>query len=129
MGYYSQAATTAEYTSRQPDFLHPQAGNSLRLRLSELQVQLEVLEAIRPHDRMHPLYDRFFYSDFACDEFPDTVQGLLQAIAEVKDEIFQQDILGLEEQRLLASIRNTGADQNGQVVFAAVFLPYHSVCA
>ena len=129
MGYYSQAAVTATYTSNQPDFLHPQAGNSLRLRLSELQVQLEELEASRPHDRMHPFYDRFFYSDFVCDEFPHTIQGLLQAIAEVKEEIARQDILWLEEQHLLASIRNTGADQNGQVVFAAIFLPHHALCA
>ena len=127
MSFYARLAMDmTEYTSRQPDYYLPKEHDLLALRLLELESCLRELEAVRPHDRMDPLYDRYFYADFATEDVPYTVQDLLQAIAKVKEQIARRDMQWLERQHFLTAVRNTGADPSGQVVLTAIFLPQES---
>lgn len=98
----------------------------LYFRLAELVDRLEELDEVRPHDPMHPLYDRYFYEDHLTHyyEEPHTVQGILSAIDEVKELITRREKAEDEERRLIAAIRDTGADPNGQIVFVGMFLPF-----
>lgn len=127
MGYYSRKSVEIEEQRVcLPDHSYPSEENMLYFRLAELVDRLDELDAVRPRDPMHPLYDRYFYQDHLIHyyEEPHTVQGILRAIDEVKELIWQREKAEDEERRLIAAIRDTGADPNGQIVFVGMFLPF-----
>ena len=126
MGYFSRKALELEELRIiRPDPSYPSEENVLHWHLAELLDRLEELNEIRPHDPMHPLYDRYFYEDSIVHyyEDPNTVQGVLRAIAEVKELIAKQELELQEQQRFLSAVRDTGADPDGQIVFVGIFLP------
>ena len=95
MGYFSQLAIDNENIQRfDRDGLKYVAEDInkrippkvfLEYQLNLLLEKLEDLEHMRPHDPMHPDFDRMFYSRFHCHyyENPQTAREILSAISEV----------------------------------------------
>lgn len=90
MGYFSNLAL--EFNVVKNDFA-PSKAERLRSRLDFLHKCLEELDAIRPHDPMHPLFDFYFYSDHCTEEFeePTTILGLLSAIRLVEEQLLAEE--------------------------------------
>lgn len=90
MGYFSNLAL--EFNVVKNDFA-PSNAERLRRRLDYLQQCLEELDAIRPHDPMHQLFDFYFYADHCTEEFedPTTVQGFLSAIRLVEEQLIEEE--------------------------------------
>ena len=125
MGYFSRKAVEIEERRRfEPNGNDLPEADVLKFRLAELQDRLDELNEIRSLDVMSPRYDRYFYEDHITHygEEPNTVQGILRAMAEIKELIAEQEQKRQEWQRLVSSVRKTGADPYGQLVFVNVFL-------
>ena len=125
MGYFSQLALTMnERQSFRPDASYPSEINYLELRLGELYNQLEELNAFRPHDPMHPLYDRYFYEDHLPNpyEIPNTVQGVLSAIREAEEMLAKHTRKEENYRQFISAVEHTGAAPDGQYVILCAFL-------
>mgnify|MGYP000009456907 FL=1 len=95
MGYFSECAIdyvqSASY--ERVDYSYPTKQETLNYYLEDLTSALEKLDEERPHDPLHPEYDRYFYSTGKYRYFEVlwaervTVQDLLAAIAEVQELI------------------------------------------
>lgn len=87
--------------------------------------QLEELDRIRPHDPMDPLYDQYFYSDHTAElwELPMTVQGVLDTIRLIDEEIDKTETEEHEHLALLHAVLDTGATPAGQMVLSAKLFP------
>lgn len=95
MGYFSECAIdyakAASY--ERVDYSYPTKQETLNYYLEDLTSALEKLDEERPHDPLHPEYDRYFYSAGEYRYFEVlwaervTVQDLLAAIAEVQELI------------------------------------------
>jgi len=101
MGYYPNRAIEEQEAAAQMyvDRTYPSRRETLEYYLEDLTGMLERLDEMRPHDPMHPQYDKFFCSTgryryyevmWAEDPAP-TVEDVLAAIAEVKDLIWMLD--------------------------------------
>lgn len=126
MGYFSQLALTLdERQSFRPDASYSSEINYLELRLGDLYNQLEELNAFRPHDPMHPLYDRCFYEDHLPNpyEIPNTVQGVLSAIRVVEETLAKRTRQEEEYRQFISAVENTGTAPDGQYVILCAFLP------
>lgn len=126
MGYFSNVdlQQQAHYRER-PDHSYPSQQGILEYYLETLTAKLEELNEIRPHDPLHPDYDRYFYKDYNThyNESPNTVQGLLAAIAEVKEKIHEEQEKRVENLKFYMSAFLTGADPEGQCVLIDAFDP------
>lgn len=127
MGYFSRLAVERmeiEYnynnSGSQDEF------NSLKNQLDYFKDRLEKLDAIRPTDRMHPEYDRYFEENFdTVDLF--SVQGLLLAIDQLTRKIQEEQDKRFEQLNRMISMFNTGEDTDGQQVILAAFWCYPAV--
>lgn len=125
MGYFSRKAVEIQERRRfEPDGNYLPEADTLKFRLAELQDRLDELNELRSLDVMSPRYDRYFYEDYITHygEEPNTVQGILRAMAEIRELIAEQEQKRQEWQRLVSSVRKTGADPYGQFAFVNVFL-------
>ena len=135
MGYFSRETMAwSEQLRERSDWNNPTEEAVLRCQMEELMTQMEELDDMRPRDPLHPMYDRYFYEDHLSRsyEMPDTVQGLLRAIESLRAEIQKREKAIAKRNRFLASVRNTGADEDGQFVLISALMPLMSpetVCA
>lgn len=126
MGYFSEKAIEIEErAARSYDWSYPSRIDRLQFQLEDLQDRLAELEEIRPHDPLDPLYDRYFYEDYIAhyNESPNTVQGLLRAIREVKELIRVEEEKQNNHSIFYLTALLTGADQDGQCVLLDAFAP------
>lgn len=80
---------------------------------------------ICPKDVLHPMYDCRFYADHITEQYemPMTIQGVLRAIEAVKETLEDRKLRETERYRFVASILDSGATPDGQIVMVSVFLP------
>ncbi len=127
MGHFSQRAiTTGSHRSyRRADGCDIFSMDPLQLYLEDLYAVQDELASICPKEPLHPLYDRCFYEDYITEryEMPTTIQGVLRAINSVKEELEDRKLRETEQNRLVASILDSGATPDGQIVMVGVFLP------
>lgn len=85
----------------------------------------ELDQAICPKDVLHPMYDCRFYADHITEQYemPMTIQGVLRAIEAVKETLEDRKLRETERYRFVASILDSGATPDGQIVMVSVFLP------
>lgn len=129
MGYFSELDIDLAWRKAQVhDCCYPSETAYLQNRLDYLQDCLDALNETRPHDPLHPLYDRYFYMDHIsdCYEEPTTVQGLLQAISELEAKIAKEESQQNKKALFYLTALLTGADQDGQCVLIDVFAPPHT---
>jgi len=98
MGYYPNRAIEEQEAAAQMyvDRTYPSRRETLEYYLEDLNGMLERLDEMRPHDPMHPKYDKYFYSKGKYRYYEvlwgnPTVEDILAAIAEVKDLIWMLD--------------------------------------
>ena len=136
MGYFSEKAIAQEDLR---EARRHRGGTTreqlLRLRLTDLENLLKCMESQRPHNRMDPYYDRWFYEDYIVEygdsayvgdgevrvEWPYTVEGLLRLIAETKAELHAMETERARNLRFAVSAALTGASPDGQYLLTDVF--------
>ena len=120
MGFFSRLAYECAdpCISAEKDYLLDKCV-ALRMRLEDLQDRLDEAELLRPHDFLHPLFDRWFFDDGEGT----SVQGLLRAISETKERIAELEWQEDARHQFAKSIWDTGATPDGQVVLLNVFSP------
>lgn len=126
MGYFSELDISMEERNAQKiDRSYPSPYEQLEYHLEDLIARLDILNERRPHDSMHPCYDRYFYASFgAVDaEYPDTVQGLVAAINETTKQIHKLQRKQKLYIRLQKALAEAGATPDGQLVVTSLFLP------
>jgi len=89
MGYYSSIEPDNFFVDEETTF--PPHREVLQEHLEMLEQELAELEAERPHDPLHPDFDRYFYQDHTVHyyENPSTVQGLMFCIHELKQLLLE----------------------------------------
>lgn len=129
MGYFSECAIdyakAASY--ERMDYSYPTKQETLNYYLEDLTSALEKLDEERPHDPLHPEYDRCFYCSGRYRYYEVlwaeqvSVQDLLAAIAEV------QELIRNAEQEAAETVDNNG-DIPGQIAMIGFFHPltFHS---
>lgn len=134
MCYFPNRAIEQEEAATQMyvDRTYPSRRETLEYYLEDLTEMLERLDTIRPHDPMHPKYDKFFYSKGKYRYYEvlwrkPTVEDILAAIKEVRDLIW---ILDCEEMQQVAAEEIAEKEEDsvipGQIDLIA-FLPPKSV--
>ena len=125
MGYYSNLSVTLQ--QKNSDWIDHSCPleDTLETRLVTLQEQLLELDAIRPHNRMDPMYDRYFSSEYYTDEYgpTETVQDLLVKIQNVKLQLIERLLARWKHEADLRVIKETGATLDGQMTIVSVFVP------
>ena len=127
MGHFSQRAiTTGDSRSyRRADGCDILSVDPLQLHLDHLYAVYDELTSICPKDVLHPMYDCRFYVDHITEQYemPMTIQGVLRAIEAAKEGLEDRKLRETEQNRLVASILDSGATPDGQIVMVSVFLP------
>jgi len=126
MGFFSNAVLNiAAILASIPDVSYPADTALPQWRLAALYDMLANCRNERPRDPMHPLYDRHFYSHHLTQnrEWPCTVQGLLQAIADTEAEIRQKKPKHPMQLEFLSTAHAVSTDRGEQVVLTSMFLP------
>lgn len=126
MGYYSGLhASMQQGTRERIDHSYPSRKGSLEEYLEILEERLAELDAIRPRNRMDPMYDRYFSSEYYTDKYGprENVQDLLSKIYHTKMMILEKTLHSWKAEADLKIIEKTGATREGQIVLAAVFIP------
>ena len=93
----------------------------LRRRLMFLEERLAIMEDRRPRDPLHPLFDRYFYTEFYYGQ--EAVQSILEEIDRVQEALQEYETAAERMRYLLESVCATGATPEGQYAVAAVFAP------
>ena len=108
-----------------PDLSYPSREMVLQFLLDHLLGTLEELNVVRPHDPLHPLYDRYFYEDcLTCAyEEPGSVQGVLKAINEVRALIREEEGKHRGYHSYISLLENADIDPDGEYEILASLLP------
>lgn len=123
MGYYSRYDVELQ-ESREPR-VSPEI-EALTIRLDCLWEQLEDLLWWSGIPEFH---DRYFYRDHVTEpyELPDTVQGALDAIAEVTQRLEAHKDQTRMYEIWLETVRKTGATPEGQLVLPRNMFPVYQL--
>lgn len=131
MGYFSSLdASLSQRGTLYLDHSYP-VENTLETQLEILQERLAELDAVRPHDRMDPLYDRYISgADYYTDEYGPTesVEDLYAKIYAVKMKLLEKYLARWRWENEINSIKKTGATKAGQLAMISVFLPEWEAC-
>jgi len=124
MGYYSEYDIDCQARG----YKDTSAGlELLELQLSDLRDRLLSFDEHILSDPLHPLHDRYFYTDHIVEQYeiPDTVLGLIDAIQLVERQIEERKLADQRRTLFVASIFETGATPDGQVALPIhLFSPY-----
>lgn len=127
MGHFSQRAITSgdSQSNRRADGCDILSVDPLQLHLDHLYAVHNELTSICPKDPLDPLYDCYVYEDHITEQYemPMTIQGVLRAIEAAKEGLEDRKLRETEQNRLVASILDSGATPDGQIVMVSVFLP------
>lgn len=123
MGYFS-ALDIQMQEDRAP--VVPPRIDFLRCRLDELWERLEDLLRWSEDPEFH---DRYFYSDHITEayELPGTVQGALDAIRTVNQELDELNTKARNFEHWMKTVRSTGATPDGQIVLPAHIFPINHI--
>ena len=119
MGYYS--ALDIQIQGEQSPAVPPRI-EFLRGRLDVLWERLEDLLRWSEDPEFH---DRYFYSDHITEayELPGTVQGAVDAIRTVNQELDELNVKVRNFEHWMESVRTTGATPDGQFVISVHIFP------
>ncbi|MEI3129051.1 MAG: hypothetical protein V8T09_07820 [Oscillospiraceae bacterium] len=128
MGYFSNYTPDSNPTGlfERSVCSYPSRLETLNYYLDDLTSALETVDQNRPHNQLHPEYDRCFYSSGRYRYYEVlwaeqvSVQDLLAAIAEV------QELIRNAEQEAAETVDNNG-DIPGQIAMVGFFIPLHSI--
>ena len=127
MGHFSQRAITSgdSQSNRRADGCDMLSVDPLQLHLDHLYAVHNELTSICPKDPLDPLYDCYVYEDHIAEQYemPMTIQGVLRAIEAAKEGLEDRKLRETERNRFVASILDSGATPDGQIVMVNVFLP------
>lgn len=128
MGYFSNYTPDSNPTGLFERSVcgYPSRLETLNYYLDDLTSALETVDQNRPHNQLHPEYDRCFYSSGRYRYYEVlwaeqvSVQDLLAAIAEV------QELIRNAEQEAAETVDNNG-NIPGQIAMVGFFIPLHSI--